>query len=703
MSRSPTILLLEDNPVLLTAMCEALEDQGYEVVGVGSSREALDLARAQAFDLVVTDIRMEGMDGLEALERMKEMQPKIHSMVVTGYSSEADSLRAIRLGAEDYLQKPFSLADFTQRVGRLLLHPSNPNPTNQAALAGWTLALDLLKQAGRQAEAADLLEAAEIAPELAGVHGLDEQGWKLAALTLAARRARLTSVSLPVHLEQVLSERWQTRPTGPSPEVQQGLLRLAHALEQSGRVEEATTVLNEILQQPAIGLDQPLARLSLARLLHLRGYPQRARQQLEAALNALKPLDLRQSWRGVLEGALLLTSWGEDGRPWLEEAAAGLTRLGDLSGAAQAHLALGQYTDSAIKVLLQPQHSGELAPAVSWLLPKLLQAADSPLLQRAARALVRQGPAEVALLIDQETLTPPERLRLVSLLQAEGEVMQPLLRRLQNDREAEVQNAACLALQRLGPSLPPVLRIYAMGAMEVFRGPEKVPETAWKTQKNRFLLAYLALNRGRAVAEERLADQFWSESNAQAKNLTGALSVLRHCLRPSHWQGDLDYVVRIPGQVALNPRLTRWHDVDEIELCLAETARLRAAGLWQPACQAALRAASYFRGQYLEDCYMDWVSPIRSRLENALEEALWDCLQNSSELNEHGEMLAKLLILDPGNQLAYAMQMRHLIAAGRPEQALSTFERCQHWLRREHSAEPGVELLELKQKARLLL
>ena len=114
------ILIVEDDNSLRAVLAELMSEQGYEVEAVGSGEEALKKAMDVAFDLVVTDIRMEGMSGLEALEQMKQHQPDIGSLVVTGYSTEADSIRAIRLGVGEYLKKPFDLSDFLAAVETLL-------------------------------------------------------------------------------------------------------------------------------------------------------------------------------------------------------------------------------------------------------------------------------------------------------------------------------------------------------------------------------------------------------------------------------------------------------------------------------------------------------------------------------------------------------------------------------------------------------
>ena len=111
------ILLIEDDNVLRSTLIELLEEKGYWVRGVPSSEDAIALAHETAFDLVVTDIRTEGrQDGLSALAQVKEQQPEVAAVVITGYSTEDYALRAVKLRVEDYLKKPFQLTDFLQRI-----------------------------------------------------------------------------------------------------------------------------------------------------------------------------------------------------------------------------------------------------------------------------------------------------------------------------------------------------------------------------------------------------------------------------------------------------------------------------------------------------------------------------------------------------------------------------------------------------------
>lgn len=114
------VLLIEDDKSMRETLAELLDDRGYQVETVASGDGAVELAQRSHFDIVVTDIRTEGrFDGLSALEQVRERQPDVSGVVITGYSTEDYALRAVKLRVEDYLKKPFQLADFLDRIDRI--------------------------------------------------------------------------------------------------------------------------------------------------------------------------------------------------------------------------------------------------------------------------------------------------------------------------------------------------------------------------------------------------------------------------------------------------------------------------------------------------------------------------------------------------------------------------------------------------------
>jgi len=108
MTEPRTILLIEDDESLRKVMEYNLREEGYSVVTAADGRSGLERFQAQAVDLVLTDIRMPEMDGMEVLTRLKTMQPDLPVIVLTAHGTIDSAVEAIKVGAFDYLTKPFS-------------------------------------------------------------------------------------------------------------------------------------------------------------------------------------------------------------------------------------------------------------------------------------------------------------------------------------------------------------------------------------------------------------------------------------------------------------------------------------------------------------------------------------------------------------------------------------------------------------------
>lgn len=116
------ILIVEDFREARAAMVDILMDD-YEVSEAASVAEALEVAKGQAFDLLLSDIRLEGPDGIEGLEKLREIQPKLRAILITGFANEEAPSRAIRLRVDDYLYKPFTRQALLHSVGSVLGAP----------------------------------------------------------------------------------------------------------------------------------------------------------------------------------------------------------------------------------------------------------------------------------------------------------------------------------------------------------------------------------------------------------------------------------------------------------------------------------------------------------------------------------------------------------------------------------------------------
>ena len=121
------ILVVEDNELNLKLFCDLLRAHGYEAEPVRDGRQAMERARAFHPDLVIMDIQMPHVSGLELIEQMKadEALKATPIMAVTAYAARGDEERIRDAGAEGYVSKPISVIRFVESVGALLeLQPS---------------------------------------------------------------------------------------------------------------------------------------------------------------------------------------------------------------------------------------------------------------------------------------------------------------------------------------------------------------------------------------------------------------------------------------------------------------------------------------------------------------------------------------------------------------------------------------------------
>lgn len=114
------ILVVDDDRAFQGMLVEALLDSGYEVGTASSAEEGIKKAGSGKFDLILHDIKLPGMSGLEALPHLAEAAPDVDVIVMTGYASKDSGVQAMQRGAYDYFTKPFSLGEMEVVVRRAL-------------------------------------------------------------------------------------------------------------------------------------------------------------------------------------------------------------------------------------------------------------------------------------------------------------------------------------------------------------------------------------------------------------------------------------------------------------------------------------------------------------------------------------------------------------------------------------------------------
>lgn len=118
--RKKAILLIDDEEIIRETLSRDLKEGGHAVVAVESGEKAIKQLKKHYFNLVITDLMMEGMDGIEVLKAVKENDPDICVVILTGFGDLASAIGAVRYGADDYLLKPYDFNDLQLRIARCL-------------------------------------------------------------------------------------------------------------------------------------------------------------------------------------------------------------------------------------------------------------------------------------------------------------------------------------------------------------------------------------------------------------------------------------------------------------------------------------------------------------------------------------------------------------------------------------------------------
>ncbi len=113
------IIVAEDEDITLKNILETLQEAGYEVAGTKNGDEALQLMEKRHFDVLITDIKMPRMNGIELMEKVKEKYTDMDVIIITGFGSISSAVSAIKKGAYDYITKPFDLDELLLKVKKI--------------------------------------------------------------------------------------------------------------------------------------------------------------------------------------------------------------------------------------------------------------------------------------------------------------------------------------------------------------------------------------------------------------------------------------------------------------------------------------------------------------------------------------------------------------------------------------------------------
>ncbi len=114
------ILVVDDEEALRVVLSAELEGEGYQVTSASDGQEAINILTTKEFDLILLDIKMPNVDGFEVLKFVKERWPQTKVVMLTGFADLKNAIESKKLGAEDFVSKPYDLVDLLTTVERVL-------------------------------------------------------------------------------------------------------------------------------------------------------------------------------------------------------------------------------------------------------------------------------------------------------------------------------------------------------------------------------------------------------------------------------------------------------------------------------------------------------------------------------------------------------------------------------------------------------
>lgn len=131
----PRVLVVEDDSAIRRGLADALEFSGFEVLQAASGTDGMKQALRATYDLLLLDLILPGQSGFEILEAVHQARPTLPVIILTARGEEADRVKGLRLGADDYVVKPFSVRELLARVEAVLRRsPERPNHVNKIPL-----------------------------------------------------------------------------------------------------------------------------------------------------------------------------------------------------------------------------------------------------------------------------------------------------------------------------------------------------------------------------------------------------------------------------------------------------------------------------------------------------------------------------------------------------------------------------------------
>jgi DNA-binding NtrC family response regulator len=260
------ILVVEDDPGLRFTLTDNLEEAGFSVTAADDGEEAIRLLGTDTFDIVVTDLRLPGKDGLEVLRETKTKTPPPSVITITGHGSIESAVAAIKLGAEDYLTKPFSMEEFLLLLEKVFRVRSleEENRDLKRRIVSQSLFEELVGKSKGMLEVFDLISVVADTDATVLILGESGTGKELVARALHRRGKRKDGSFVALNCSAIPQSLFEAELFGYEKGAFTGAIRRG-----MGKIEQAhggTLFLDEIAEMP------PSAQVKLLRVLQERSF-----------------------------------------------------------------------------------------------------------------------------------------------------------------------------------------------------------------------------------------------------------------------------------------------------------------------------------------------------------------------------------------------------------------------------------------------
>ena len=125
------ILIVDDDPELRANLTEILNDEGYAMEEAASGREAIEKASSEHFSIILLDLMMPGMNGIDTLTELRRISPKTKVIMITAFATVENTVNAIKKGASDYITKPFRIEELLSVIRRTIEEASFDEDINR--------------------------------------------------------------------------------------------------------------------------------------------------------------------------------------------------------------------------------------------------------------------------------------------------------------------------------------------------------------------------------------------------------------------------------------------------------------------------------------------------------------------------------------------------------------------------------------------